>query len=310
MKIMKIQFLFYLICAAAFAGCQSPTQNPEPAADPDSFANVNSKGIIIDGYDAVAFFTDGKPVKGAPEFQSTYKGAIYQFASADHKKLFDENPELYKVQYGGWCAYAISLGRTAPIDVNTWSLIDGRLVIQHNQRAVRGWEKDAQGNLKKADRYWPYVAGNKGKQILTDEEKGFLVNVDRKGVIIDGYDPVAYFKDNKAVKGSEQYSARHEGATYWFSSEANQNEFKDNPEKYKPQYGAFCAYAMSRDRLRPIDPKLFQIVDGRLMLQHSQKAYNLFNEDLPGNVKLADGFWPAQAAKKSGGKVAYDSAVK
>ena len=45
---MKIQFLFYLICAAAFAGCQSPTQNPEPAADPDSFANVNSKGITFD----------------------------------------------------------------------------------------------------------------------------------------------------------------------------------------------------------------------------------------------------------------------
>ncbi|MCB0581993.1 MAG: hypothetical protein KDD10_22130 [Phaeodactylibacter sp.] len=67
---------------------------------------------------------------------------------------------------------------------------------------------------------------------------------------------------------------------------------------------------MSRDRLRPIDPTLFQIVDGRLMLQHSQKAYNLFNENLDGNVKLADGYWPGQVAKKSGGKVAYDSAVK
>lgn len=307
---MKIQFFLYFIFAAAFAGCQSPAQNPEPASEPDAFANVNAQGVIIDGYDPVAFFTDGMPVKGSPDIRSSYKGAIYQFVSAEHKDLFDKNPEKYKVQYGGWCAYAISLGRTAPIDVNTWSVIDGRLVIQHNQRAVRGWEKDPQGNLKKADKYWPFVAGNKGKQILTDEERLFLANVSRKGVIIDGYDPVAYFRENKAVKGNEQYTARYEGATYWFSTEANQNEFKDNPEKYKPQYGAFCAYAMSRDRLRPIDPTLFQIVDGRLMLQHSQKAYDLFNEDLTGNVKLADGYWPGQVAKKSGGKVAYDSAVK
>lgn len=307
---MKIQFLFYLMCAAIFAACQSPAQNPDPAPDPDVFVNVDAQGVIIDGYDPVAFFTDGAPVKGSPDFQSSYKGAVYRFASAGHKKLFDANPEKYKVQYGGWCAYAISLGRTAPIDVSTWSIIDGRLVIQHNQRAVRGWEEDPQGNLKKADKYWPYVAGNKGKQILTDEEKLFLANVDRKGVIIDGYDPVAYFKDNKAMKGNEQYAARYEGATYWFVNETNQNEFKDNPEKYKPQYGAFCAYAMSRDRLRPIDPELFQIVDGRLMLQHSQKAYDLFNEDLAGNVKLADGYWPGQVSRKSGRKVKYDAAAK
>ncbi len=296
-----------LMGLALLMGCQAtPTQNPEAAADPDTFINVNSKGVIIDGYDPVAFFTEGQPVKGSSDIQSNYKGAIYQFASEEHKALFEENPEKYKAQFGGWCAYAVSLGRIAPIDISTWSIINDRLVIQHNERAVRGWEKDPQGNLVKADKYWPYVAGNEGKQILTDEERQFLVNVDREGVIIDGYDPVAYFTENSAVKGNPQYTARYDGATYQFSSEVNQTMFKDNPKMFAPEYGAFCAYAMSINRLRPVDPEIFQIVDGRLMLQHSQKAYDLFNEDLDSSVQLADKNWPAQVAKKSGQAVSYD----
>ncbi|MBK7872906.1 MAG: YHS domain-containing protein [Saprospiraceae bacterium] len=304
---MKTSLSILTLILILLVGCQTPTDNVKASSDPDAFANLNSEGVIIDGYDPVAFFTESKPVKGSPEFKSTYKGAIYQFASADHKKMFDENPNKYKVLYGGWCAYAISLGRIAPIDINTWSIVDGHLVIQHNERAVRGWEKDVPGNFAKAEKYWPYVAGNKGKQILTDEEKKFLVNVDKSGVIIDGYDPVAYFTENKAVKGNPQFTARVDGATYWFSSEANQNAFKDNPEKYKPQYGSFCAYAVSRNKLRPINPELFQIIDGRLMLQHSQKAYDLYNEDLANNVKLSDQYWPGLQEKKAGKKLAYDA---
>lgn len=306
----KTQLLLMLISGLLVWGCQSPTQNPTPSDDPDTFINVNSDGVIIDGYDPVAFFTEGKPVKGSSDFQVTYKGAIYQFASEDHKQLFESNTEKYKVQFGGWCAYAVSLGRIAPIKINTWSIVNDRLVIQHNQRAVRGWEKDPQNNLLLADKYWPYVAGNDGKQILTDEEKAFLVNVDRKGLLLEGYDPVAYFTENKAVQGNEKFNARYNGATYWFANAENQTSFKDNPAKYAPQYGAFCAYAMSKNRLRPINPTLFQIIDGRLMLQHSQKAFDLFNKDLNGNVDLADKNWPGQVAKRAGQSVNYDAAAK
>jgi len=98
-----------------------------------------------------------------------------------------------------------------------------------------------------------------------------------------------------------------DGATYWFANEANLNEFKDNPEKYKPQYGGFCAYAVRRDRLRPVDPTIFQIVDGRLMLQHSKQADRLFKNDVSGNVKLADGYWPALVKERAGKQVSYDS---
>lgn len=209
------------------------------------FNNLNDKGVILDGYDPVAFFTDNKPVLGDEKFQFSYQDAIYYFASQEHEDLFKANPEKYKPQFGGWCAYAVSLGRVAPIIISTFSIVDGRLVIQHNERAVRGWNKDVAGNLMKADKYWPSVSAKHGKQITTDEEKNFLNNVDKDGVILQGYDAVAYFTENKAVMGNEKYFARYNGATYWFATEANANMFKDHPEMFAPQYGAFCGYAMS-----------------------------------------------------------------
>ena len=133
------------------------------------FNNVNADGVILDGYDPVAFFTDNKPAKGIPQFQFKYDGAVYHFASQEHADAFKADPEKYKPQFGGWCAYAVSLGRVAPIDVNTFSIVNGRLVIQHNQRAVNGWNKDVQGNLALADKYWPKVsekAGNKSSRML------------------------------------------------------------------------------------------------------------------------------------------------
>ena len=143
--------------AASFAG-NEPT-----------LVNVDRDGVILDGYDPVAFFTDGKPVLGVAGIQSTYHGAIYRFASSQHKALFDQDPMKYEPQFGAFCAYAVSVGRTAPIDVKTFSIINGRLVVQHNARAVGLWNKDPQGNLKLADKYWPAVAANGGKQIKVDE---------------------------------------------------------------------------------------------------------------------------------------------
>jgi YHS domain-containing protein len=145
----------------------------DPAAaattgDDVTLVNVDKNGVILDGYDPVAFFTDHKPVPGSRTFESTYGGAIYRFASAEHKALFDGDPAKYAPQFGAFCAYAVSVGRTAPIDVSTFSIVNGRLVVQHNARAVGLWKKDVQGNLKNADKYWPAVARNGGKQIKVD----------------------------------------------------------------------------------------------------------------------------------------------
>ena len=274
------------------------------------FNNLNDKGVILDGYDAVAFFTDNKPVQGDEKFQYSYQDAIYYFASQQHLDLFKGNPEKYKPQFGAWCAYAVSLGRIAPIDVNTFSIVDGRLVIQHNDRAVKGWNKDVDGNLSRADKYWPAVSSKHGKQITTDEEKGFLNNTDKDGVILQGYDAVAYFTDNKAVMGSDKYTARYNGATYWFSSEKNAAMFKDHPEMFAPQYGAYCGYAMSVNRLRPINPEIFDVIDGRLILQHSKDAYDKFHDGLADNIVKADMYWPKKVKKNAGKTVGFDEPAK
>jgi len=137
--------------------------------DGTTLLNLDKDGVILDGYDPVAFFTDNKPVMGSPAFQATYGGATYHFANAEHKAMFEKEPGKYEPQFGAFCAYAVSVGRTAPIDVNTFSIIDGRLVVQHNAKALGLWNKDPQLNLKHADKYWPAVAKNGGKQIKVDE---------------------------------------------------------------------------------------------------------------------------------------------
>ena len=72
--------------------------------------NVDAKGVAIKGYDPVAYFTDSKPVKGDEKFQSTYQGATYDFASSEHKALFDKDPAKYAPQFGGYCAYGAAKG--------------------------------------------------------------------------------------------------------------------------------------------------------------------------------------------------------
>ncbi|MEO6722732.1 MAG: YHS domain-containing (seleno)protein [Ferruginibacter sp.] len=273
------------------------------------YNNVDANGVILSGYDPVAFYTDNQPVKGDAKFQYTYEDAIYYFASQDHLDQFKANPEKYKTQFGGWCAYAVSLGRVAPIDVNTFSIVDGRLFIQHNQRAVNGWNKDVPGNITKADKYWPVVTEHNGQQITTAEESEFYNNTNGDGIILDGYDPVAYFTDKMAVKGDPQFTARYNGATYLFASQDHADMFKEHPELYAPLYGSFCGYAMAFGRRRPVNPEYWNIVDGHLILQHSKGAWQLFNKDTLKFKAQADEQWPAILKENAGKKVKYDRPV-
>ncbi len=164
MRPLFIAFLFLL--TGIFPAI---AQKLEPSPDPDTFANLNRKGVILKGYDPVAYFTEGRPVKGQSEFQSDYKGAIYQFASLDNKKRFDSNPEKYKVWFGGYCAWAVSNGYTASIDVEAWDIVDGHLVVQYSKGVLRKWKGDPEGNFKRGTKYWPFVSANKGRAIDKSE---------------------------------------------------------------------------------------------------------------------------------------------
>jgi len=125
-----------------------------------------------------------------------------------------------------------------------------------------------------------------------------LVNVDKNGVGIKGYDPVAYFTDNKALKGNAQFQSSSNGVIYYFASAQNKGAFDANPAKYEPQFGGFCAWAASRGYTASIDPNAFQIVNGRLLLQYSLSVRKDFSEDTEGNLRKADANWPAIVEKK------------
>jgi YHS domain-containing protein len=125
--------------------------------------NLDRSGVSIQGYDPVAFFTDNRPVKGSSQFQSEYRGAKYYFASAEHKTAFDKEPAKYEPQFGGYCAYGASQGHPAPIKIEAWQIVNGRLLMQYDLDIKDKFNKDQQGNLRKADQNWPGILEKYGK---------------------------------------------------------------------------------------------------------------------------------------------------
>jgi len=125
-----------------------------------------------------------------------------------------------------------------------------------------------------------------------------LLNLDNTGVAIQGYDPVAFFTDKKPVKGSQNFLVKHDGAIYLFASKEHRDLFKENPAKYEPVFGGYCAFGVSRNKLVEIDVEAFQIVDGKLLLQYSKDVRDNFNKDTQGNLAKANSNWPVLVEKK------------
>lgn len=112
------------------------------------------------------------------------------------------------------------------------------------------------------------------------------------GVAVGGYDPVAYFADGKPKRGSQKFSLEHNGAQWRFASEANRDSFKANPAKYAPQYGGYCAWAVSRGYTAKGDPNAWKIVNGKLYLNYNQSVQTTWAKDTPGNIAKGDANWP------------------
>lgn len=111
---------------------------------------------------------------------------------------------------------------------------------------------------------------------------------------IYGYDPVAYFTQNKAVKGSKKYSFGWRGAEWRFASQEHLDMFRGAPEKYAPQYGGYCAYAMSQDRLVGIDEDAFTIHEGKLYLNYSKGVMKDWRADKAAYIQKADAIYPTK----------------
>lgn len=119
------------------------------------------------------------------------------------------------------------------------------------------------------------------------------VNTNDSGVAIHGFDPVAYFTAGEPVAGSPAYSYTWEGAEWHFASAENRNRFVEDPERYAPEYGGYCAFAVSRGGTADIDPDAWSIVDGRLFLNLSPFVQRRFELRLNHNIEEADQNWPS-----------------
>src|SRR5208282_1450502 len=121
-------------------------------------AAVNTEhGLAIKGYHPVAYFTTGKPTPGLAQFSTTYKGATYRFTSAENRDRFIATPEKFAPQYGGYCAYAISLNKIADIDPEEWAIIKDKLYLNNGFLAQTLWSLDKSGNIGRGDQNWPLV---------------------------------------------------------------------------------------------------------------------------------------------------------
>lgn len=117
----------------------------------------------LQGYDPVAFFTDAKATKGNPLIAGEYNGVTYLFASEQHKATFAENPKKYLPAYGGYCAFGVSIKKLFPVEIDTWEIVDGRLILQYNQDIKHKFAQDKAANLAKSDSNWPKLVAEKGK---------------------------------------------------------------------------------------------------------------------------------------------------
>src|SRR3984893_12891666 len=142
-------------------GPDTPTQDDlQNAAKSGSKVNVDSQGIIVNGYDVVAYFKQGKPVKGTPAFESTYQGATYLFASSVDKADFDKDPAKYAPRYGAFCSYGVTMGVLADLEgPDAFAIHKGRLYLCGNQGALKEFKTDMDSNSEKADTNWRLLAG-------------------------------------------------------------------------------------------------------------------------------------------------------
>ncbi|MEM6727971.1 MAG: YHS domain-containing (seleno)protein [Pseudomonadota bacterium] len=113
------------------------------------------------------------------------------------------------------------------------------------------------------------------------------------GAAIRGADAVAYFTEGRAVDGSPDFTAEHMGTTWRFVSAENRDLFMADPDAYAPQYGGYCAFAVSRGYTASIDPEAWTVHDGKLYLNFSKSVRRRWSRDIPGNIAAGDANWPA-----------------
>ena len=148
MQIMFTRRTLMVLSVIAMSSVSGASSKSDPV-------NHSSGGIAIRGFDPVAYFTDSKPLKGDSKFSFTWRGAVWQFASAQHRDLFAQNPEQYAPQYGGYCAYGVSEGHTVDIDPEAWKIIEGKLYLNYSKSVQQKFLQEPGVRIQRANQNWP-----------------------------------------------------------------------------------------------------------------------------------------------------------
>jgi hypothetical protein len=121
--------------------------------------------VAIQGYDTVAYFTDGKAIKGSLSFEYVWGDAKWRFASLAHRDMFIADPDRYAPQFGGFCANAIRNGVLVPANPESWTIVDGKLyMVSGSQSDIADWRADAAENISRGDKNWPLVQARSAAQ--------------------------------------------------------------------------------------------------------------------------------------------------
>ena len=110
--------------------------------------------IALQAYDPVAFHTVGKAIKGNPAILAEYGGYKFAFSSEENKATFEAQAQIYLPAFGGYCAFGVSIGVLFPVEIDTWEIVDGRLVLQYSAEVKGLFEGDKAGNMRKANDNW------------------------------------------------------------------------------------------------------------------------------------------------------------
>ena len=185
MKHFKIIFTLLLIASMSYA---------------QNLVNVDSRGVMLDGYDVVELCSK-KEVPGSYKHTAEYQGATYQFTSESNRKKFEADPAKYAPQYGGHCAVSTSMGKLEPGHISTWSLVDKKLYVQRNAKAVGMWEsKGAQMFIPKADKNWPELSKTYGSSLSSAHLLDGRLTFEAAEEI--GKRALKYLRENKAPGGA------------------------------------------------------------------------------------------------------------
>jgi hypothetical protein len=123
------------------------------------------------------------------------------------------------------------------------------------------------------------------------------VNTQSDMLALRGYDAVAYFTDGQAVRGLPRFEFQWNGARWRFASAANRDEFTKAPERYAPQFGGYCAWAVAHNYTADGDPEAWKIVGGKLYLNYSKRVQRKWEADIPTFIKQGESNWPGMLSK-------------